>query len=100
MTPRADTEGLNAHLTEIARTVAPQALAVLVPDGAGENIWPYLHPNTRTGLLGAARRLRIAMHHSKFDERRPKVVGLLAVARVEPGHLHGFTLQPQKDEDF
>lgn len=33
--PRADTEGLNAHLAEIARTVAPGAHAVLILDGAG-----------------------------------------------------------------
>lgn len=33
--PRADAEGLNAHLAEIARTVAPGAHAVLVLDGAG-----------------------------------------------------------------
>ena len=33
--PRADTEGLNAHLIEIARTVAPGAHAVLILDGAG-----------------------------------------------------------------
>lgn len=33
--PRADTEALNAHLVEIARTVAPGAHAVLVLDGAG-----------------------------------------------------------------
>ena len=33
--PRADTEGLNAHLAELARTVAPGAHAVLVLDGAG-----------------------------------------------------------------
>ena len=72
--PRADTEGLNAHLAEIARTVAPGAHAVLVLDGAGwhksnalvvpdtisllrlppyapelnpvENIWQYLCRNT------------------------------------------------------
>ena len=33
--PRADTEGLNAHLIEIARTVTPGAHAVLILDGAG-----------------------------------------------------------------
>ena len=33
--PRADTASLNAHLAEIARTVAPGAHAVLVLDGAG-----------------------------------------------------------------
>ncbi|MDP4025979.1 IS630 family transposase [Methylobacterium sp. NEAU 140] len=33
--PRADTEGLNAHLAEIARSVMPGAHAVLVLDGAG-----------------------------------------------------------------
>jgi len=33
--PRADTEGLNTHLVEIARTVAPGAHAVLIMDGAG-----------------------------------------------------------------
>ena len=71
--PRADTEGLNAHLVEIAHTVAPGAHAVLVLDGAGwhkssdlvvpenisllmlppyapelnpvENIWQYLRRN-------------------------------------------------------
>ncbi|KAL5684473.1 hypothetical protein EMGR_001226, partial [Emarellia grisea] len=71
--PRADTEGLNAHLVEIARTVAPGAHAVLIMDGAGwhksdalvvpdtisvvilppyapelnpvENIWQYLRRN-------------------------------------------------------
>jgi hypothetical protein len=71
--PRADTEGLNAHLAELARTVAPGAHAVLVLDGAGwhkstdlvvpsnisllmlppyapelnpvENIWQYLRRN-------------------------------------------------------
>ena len=71
--PRADTEGLNAHLAEIARTVAPGAHAVLIMDGAGwhksdalvvpdtisvlilppyapelnpvENIWQYLRRN-------------------------------------------------------
>jgi transposase len=33
--PFADTEAMNAHLAEIARTVAPGAHAVLVLDGAG-----------------------------------------------------------------
>lgn len=33
--PRADAEGLNAHLAEIARTVAPGAHTILVLDGAG-----------------------------------------------------------------
>ena len=33
--PRADTEGLNAHLAEIARSAAPGAHAVLILDGAG-----------------------------------------------------------------
>ena len=35
MLPFADTEAMNAHLAEIARTVAPGAHAVLVLDGAG-----------------------------------------------------------------
>jgi transposase len=71
--PFADTEAMNAHLTEIARTIAPGAHAVLVVDGAGwhasgrlkipdaitlltlppyspelnpvENIWEYLRKN-------------------------------------------------------
>ncbi|APX88165.1 hypothetical protein BV511_15285 [Methylorubrum extorquens] len=71
--PRADTEGLNAHLIEMARTVTPGAHAVLIMDGAGwhksealivpdaipvsilpsyaprlnpvENIWQYLRGN-------------------------------------------------------
>jgi transposase-like protein len=33
--PRADTSAMNAHLAEIAKTVAPGAHAVLVMDGAG-----------------------------------------------------------------
>ena len=33
--PFANTDAMNAHLTEIARTVAPGAHAVLVLDGAG-----------------------------------------------------------------
>lgn len=33
--PCADTSAMNAHLTEIAKTVAPGAHAVLVLDGAG-----------------------------------------------------------------
>ena len=33
--PYADTEAMNLHLAEIARTVAPGAHAVLVLDGAG-----------------------------------------------------------------
>jgi transposase len=33
--PYADTAAMNAHLAEIARTVAPGAHAVLVLDGAG-----------------------------------------------------------------
>ncbi|TFL17228.1 transposase, partial [Jannaschia formosa] len=33
--PRADTHGMSAHLAEIARTVAPEAHAVVVLDGAG-----------------------------------------------------------------
>ena len=33
--PFADTEAMNLHLAEIARTVAPGAHAVLVLDGAG-----------------------------------------------------------------
>ena len=33
--PFANTEAMNAHLAEIARTVAPGAHAVLVLDGAG-----------------------------------------------------------------
>ena len=32
--PRADAEGLNAHLAEIARTIVPGAHAILVLDGA------------------------------------------------------------------
>jgi transposase len=71
--PFADTEAMNAHLAEIARTVAPGAHAVLVLDGAGwhgagdlvvphnisllalppyapelnpiENVWQYLRGN-------------------------------------------------------
>jgi hypothetical protein len=71
--PYADTEAMNAHLAEIARTVATNAHAVLVLDGAGwhgskdlevpenisllvlppyapelnpvENIWQYLRAN-------------------------------------------------------
>lgn len=71
--PRAETEGLNAHLAEIARTVASGAHAILVLDGVGwhksndlvipdtislltlppyvdelnpvENIWQYLRGN-------------------------------------------------------
>lgn len=35
--PRTDTEGLNAHLAEIARTVAPGAHAVPVLHGAGRH---------------------------------------------------------------
>ena len=35
MLPYADTAAMNAHLAEIARTVAPGAHAVLVLDGAG-----------------------------------------------------------------
>ena len=35
MLPFADTEAMNAHLAEIARTVAPGAHAILVLDGAG-----------------------------------------------------------------
>lgn len=73
MLPFADTEAMNAHLAEIARTVAPGAHAVLVLDGAGwhaagdlavpdnisllplppyapelnpvENVWAYLRAN-------------------------------------------------------
>jgi transposase len=69
--PFADTPAMNAHLAEIARTVAPGAHALLVLDGAGwhggkalvvpenlsllllppyspelnpvENVWQYLH---------------------------------------------------------
>lgn len=33
--PRADTSAINAHLAEIAKTVAPSAHAVLVMDRAG-----------------------------------------------------------------
>jgi DDE superfamily endonuclease len=71
--PFADTAAMNAHLAEIARTVAPGAHAVLVLDGAGwhggkdlvvpenislltlppyapelnpvENVWQYLRSN-------------------------------------------------------
>jgi hypothetical protein len=71
--PFADTEAMNAHLAEIARTVAPGAHAILVLDGAGwhgagdlvvpdnlslvtlppyapelnqiENVWAYLRSN-------------------------------------------------------
>lgn len=71
--PYVDTEAMNLHLTEIARTVAPGAHAVLVLDGAGwhgakalrvpdnitllplppyapelnplENVWAYLRSN-------------------------------------------------------
>lgn len=71
--PFADTAAMNAHLAEIARTVAPGAHAVLVLDGAGwhgghalvvpdnislvllppyspelnpvENVWQYLRQN-------------------------------------------------------
>ena len=71
--PFADTEAMNLHLAEIARTVAPGAHAVLVLDGAGwhggqdlavpdnislltlppyapelnpvENVWQYLRSN-------------------------------------------------------
>jgi transposase len=71
--PFADTPAMNAHLAEIARTVAPGAHAVLVLDGAGwhggndlvvpdnlslvllppyspelnpvENVWRYLRAN-------------------------------------------------------
>ena len=71
--PFADTEAMNLHLAEIARTVAPGAHAVLVLDGAGwhrgqdlavpdnislltlppyapelnpvENVWEYLRGN-------------------------------------------------------
>ena len=71
--PFANTEAMNAHLAEIARTVAPGAHAVLVLDGAGwhgagdlvvpdnisllalppyapelnpiENVWQYLRSN-------------------------------------------------------
>lgn len=71
--PYVDTEAMNLHLTEIARTVAPGAHAVLVLDGAGwhgakalrvpgnitllllppyapelnpiENVWQYLRAN-------------------------------------------------------
>ena len=71
--PFADTEAMNAHLAEIARTVAPGAYAILVLDGAGwhgardlivpdnislvglppyapelnpiENVWAYLRGN-------------------------------------------------------
>ena len=71
--PFADTPAMNAHLAEIARTVAPGAHAVLVLDGAGwhggndiivphnlslvllppyspelnpvENVWQYLRQN-------------------------------------------------------
>jgi transposase len=71
--PFADTPAMNAHLAEIARTVAPAAHAVLVLDGAGwhgghdlvvpanisllllppyspelnpvENVWQYLRAN-------------------------------------------------------
>jgi transposase len=71
--PFADTPAMNAHLAEIARTVAPGAHAVLVLDGAGwhgggelvvpdnlslvvlppyspelnpvENVWQYLRAN-------------------------------------------------------
>lgn len=71
--PRADTEAMNLHLAEIARTVAPGAHAALVLDGAGwhggqglvvppnislitlppyapelnpiENVWQYLRAN-------------------------------------------------------
>ena len=35
MLPFADTAAMNAHLAEIARTIAPGAHAVLVLDGAG-----------------------------------------------------------------
>ena len=73
MLPFANTEAMNAHLAEIARTVAPGAHAILVLDGAGwhgagalnvpdnislltlppyspelnpvENIWAYLRAN-------------------------------------------------------
>jgi len=71
--PHADTPAMNAHLVEIARTVAPDAHAILVLDGAGwhgstalkvpdnitllklppyspelnpmENVWAYLRAN-------------------------------------------------------
>jgi transposase len=71
--PYADTAAMNAHLAEIARTVAPGAHAVIVLDGAGwhggkdlvvpdaislltlppyapelnpvENVWQYLRAN-------------------------------------------------------
>lgn len=71
--PRADTHAMNAHLTEIAKTVRPEAHAILVLDGAGwhsakalripknitllrlppyapelnsiENVWAYLRAN-------------------------------------------------------
>jgi transposase len=71
--PVANTEAMNAHLAEIARTVAPDAHAILVLDGAGwhgsaaltvpdnisllhlppyspelnpvENVWAYLRAN-------------------------------------------------------
>ena len=73
MLPFANTEAMNAHLAEIARTVAPGAHAILVLDGAGwhgagalnvpdnitlltlppcspelnpvENVWAYLRAN-------------------------------------------------------
>ena len=71
--PRADTHAMSAHLVEISRTVAPEAHAVVVLDGAGwhgaralvvpdnltlvplppyapelnpvENVWAYLRAN-------------------------------------------------------
>lgn len=79
MMPHADTQGLNAHLAEIARIVAPGAHAILVLDGAGwhksndlvipdtisllmlppyapelnpvENVWQYVRGNKLTHRL-------------------------------------------------
>ncbi len=48
--PRADTEGLNAHLAEIARTVVPGAHAVL--DGAG---WHKSHDLVVPGNISLLR---------------------------------------------
>ena len=77
--PFADTEAMNLHLAEIARTVAPGAHAVLVLDGAGwhggkdlavpdnislltlppyapelnpvENVWEYLRGNALSNTV-------------------------------------------------
>ena len=49
--PFADTEAMNAHLAEIARTISPGAHAVLLVDGAGWHISGKLKLPTTISLV-------------------------------------------------